>query len=356
MALAWEKSFKMITMTHIAEKAGVSRATVSLILNGRDSALRISDTTRRRVVEVARENGFRRNELLHSAVSGKNRMIGFLVKSPRPEAPARILDGALMAAEEPGYTIKVMRLSGSQLDHGVINRCVELRLAAVIALYLPRETLETLHAELAAYRIPLAVLDTHTSLGWGVRVDADDVQAFGLAVEHLVSLGHRRIAFVSGVPGQAMSGQREAAFAQAMKKHRLPQGRVVHGHLDRTRTLEVTTSLLESPSRPSAIIGITDAIGMGVLAAARRAGLDVPRDLSVVGYGGASLVEYSDPPLTTVVQPFEEIGKVAVQRLMERAHSEEGTFQDSAHQTLLPARLVVRESTAPESTAPAQGN
>ena len=337
----------MITMTNIAEKAGVSRATVSLILNGRDSALRISENTRRRVLEFAQDNGFRRNELLRSAVSGKNHMIGFLVRSPRAESAARILDGALMASEALGYTIKVLRLGEDKLDQGVINRCIELRLAAVIALYLPLDSLETLHSELAAYRIPLAVLDTHLALDWGVRVDADDAQALALAVEHLKEFGHKNIAFVSGVPGDAMSQQRETAFASAMKKQKLPAGQVVHGHLDRQTTLDAAEKLLRGDERPTAIIAITDAIGMGVLTAARRLGLDVPRDLSVVGYGGAALSEYSDPPLTTVVQPFEEIGAVAVRRLLERVHSDEDGFDDSAQKSLLRAQLLTRESTAP---------
>lgn len=336
----------MVTMTHIAEKVGVSRATVSLILNGHESTIRFSEDTRRRVLEVAQQEGFRRNELLRSAVSGKNRMIGFLVQSPRSEFVARILDGALAAAEEPGYTIKIMRLPGKQFDHAVTERCIELRLAGVIALHLPLSSLEQLHHELELHRIPLAVLDTHVPLNWGICLESDDAQAMCLAVDHLMKLGHKNIALVSGIPGQAMSLQRDGAFQAAIKKHKLGSGRIIYGHLDAARTVEATRELLQGPAAPTAIIGITDAVALGVYRAARLAKLDVPVDLSVMGYGGMSLTESVDPPLTTVAQPFKQIGEAAVERLLERVHAGKGTFDDTPHQTLLPARLIERESTA----------
>lgn len=335
----------MITMTALAEKAGVSRATVSHVLHERDTHLRISEATRNRVLEVAAQEGFRHNELFRSAVSGKSHMIGFLVKSPRPEPVARILDGAVSAAETPGYTVKVLKVPGNQLEKGLIDRCIQLRLAALVTLYLPAADLEVLHRELAVYQIPLAVVDTHMPLEWGVRIEADDTQAFALAIEHLAQLGHQRIGFVSGEPTQLMSRQREAAFQNALKKHNLAAGPMVHGALDVNRTLQTTRELLQSDQRPTAIVGITDPMAMTVLRAARSLGLEVPRDLSVVGYGGMSLAEFSAPPLTTVVQPFEEIGQAAIEQLLKRVHNCATDFEDSPHQAALPARLWVREST-----------
>lgn len=334
----------MITMTALAEKAGVSRATVSHVLHERATSLRISETTRNRVLEVAAQEGFRRNELFRSAVSGKSYMIGFLVKSPRPEPVARILDGAVSAAETPGYTVKVLKVPENRLEKGLIDRCIQLRLAALVTLYLPAADLEVLHRELAVYQIPLAVVDTHTPLDWGVRIEADDTQALALAVEHLTQLGHRKIGFLSGVPGALMSVQRETAFRAAMKRFGLKSGPVAHGFLEAETMLEAARHLLQH-EKPTAIIGLTDPAAMTVLRAARSLNLEVPRDLSVVGYGGMSLAEFSDPPLTTVVQPFEEIGQAAIEQLLQRVHNCATDFEDSPHQAALPARLWVREST-----------
>ncbi len=337
----------MITMTALAEKAGVSRATVSHILHQRDTNLRISEATKKRVLEIAAQEGYRRNELFRSAVSGKSHMIGFLAPSARPEPAARMLDGALETAENLGYTVKILRLTERKLSRAMMDRCIELRLAAVAALYLAPDDLETLHRELTVYQIPLAVLDTHTPLEWGVRIEADDAQAMHLAVEHLAQLGHRRIGFLSGVRGEVMSLQREAAFAAAMKTFGLKPGPVAHGFLNGERSLEAARDLLQSQARPTAMIGLTDAAAMTILRAVRLSGLDVPRDVSVVGYGGMSLTEFSDPPLTTVVQPFEDIGRAGVRRLLERVHAADGAFEDHPHETLLPARLLVRHSTGP---------
>lgn len=337
----------MITMTDIAEKAGVSRATVSLILNDRATTLRISETTRHKVLAVAQENGFRRNELLHSAFSGKNRMLGFLVSQSRKEAVARMLEGALIEAEAQNYTIKVLHLPKGVLKQTVLNRCIELRLAGVMALYLGEDDLERLHKELTTYRIPLACLDSSRAQFWGARVSSDDGQAFGLAVEHLVKLGHRRIAFLSGVPNTPMSDQREAAFRAAMKNHGLEATAIAYGHLTGEGSEAAVAALLGAQNKPTALIGITDASTMAALRGARALGLSLPRDLSVVGYGGMSLAEFADPALTTVVQPFQDIGQAAVRRLLARVHSEAGSFDDSLHEEFLPASLVVRASTAP---------
>ena len=342
----------MISMTALAEIAGVSRATVSHVLNERDTNLRISQSTKAKVLEIAAQHGYQRNELFRSAVSGKSRMIGFVARSPRPEPIARILDGAVSAAEAPGYTIKVLKVSDNRLDQSTIDRCIQLRLAAVLTLHQPLEALERLHEALLPYQIPLAVLDSHIELPWGVQVEADDASALRLAVEHLAGLGHQNIAFLSGVPQTPMSLGREAAFLSALQSCGLPRGPICHSLLERESSIAAVRQLLGQAQRPTALIGITDSMAMTALRAARLSGLDVPRDLSVVGYGGMSLSEFADPPLTTVVQPFEEIGRVAIESLLERVHSTQTNFSDGASRHQLPARLWERQSTAAPDSQP----
>lgn len=340
----------MVTMTDIAEKAGVSRATVSLVLNGRETTVRISDLTRDRVLQVAQDCGFRRNELMRSAVSGKNRMLGFVVTASRKEAVARMLEGAIFEAEAQNYTVKVFLLQDNIWKPSLIDRCVELRLAGVMALYLEKPALAQFHKELKRFQIPLATLDGTQDQKWGVEVESDDAQAIALAVDHLADLGHQRIGFISGVPETRMSLRREAGFRQAMKNRgliaHLSDAQIVHGHLNGESSEAAAREMLQNSPAPTAIIGITDGMAMAAIRGVRALGLSLPRDLSVIGYGGMALSEFCDPALTTVVQPFQAIGRVAVRRLLQRAHALEGEFQDSLQSELLPAELLIRASTA----------
>lgn len=151
-------------MRDIAEKAGVSRPTVSYVLNERREGVFVGEETRRRVLEAARELGYRRNELARAMVTGRNRMLGFLAALPEAEATARMMAGALDEADAHNYTLKVLRLSGRTLEDAVIERCVELRLAGVLAIYLDAESLERLHIEMSRHCIPVAVLEREDAL------------------------------------------------------------------------------------------------------------------------------------------------------------------------------------------------
>lgn len=147
----------MPTMSDVARHAGVSATTVSFVLNGKEANFAIPEITRDRVLSAARAIGYRRNELAHAAITGKNRVLGFLVHKPENESAARILSGALAQDEEAGYTIKVLRLADKEtLDRATIERCFELRLAGVMVLYRSDGLLEILHAEMSKGQVPVA--------------------------------------------------------------------------------------------------------------------------------------------------------------------------------------------------------
>ena len=346
----------MVTMNDIAAQTGVSRATVSFVLAGRHEELRIGEETRQRVLKAASELGYRRNTLADAVRAKHNKMLGFLVNHPEHDAVAHILAGALDEAEQEGYTIKILRLHDNQLDHQTIDRCLGLRLAGVTVLYLGREMLDYLHGEMAKHDVPIAVADSNSSLPYGVRVDTDTQQAMNLAVKHLVGLGHRRIAFFTtsysprfgaGQPSVNFAAMREAAFRQAMASQGLevPQGTVVDSHFVIENVRLVLEKLLRHPAgAPTAAIGVTDGEAMHVVHAALRLGLDVPREFSVVGFGGLNIGQYCAVPLTAIAQPFYELGRVSTRRLLERVAPAKP--DDSPLEELLPAQLLERSSTA----------
>lgn len=341
----------MVTMQDIASRVGVSKSTVSHIMNNRETALRISVSTRERVMQAAAELGYRPNALAHAVATGKNRMIGFLVYKPEYEPVARMLSGALDEAEDQGYSIKVMRLRNNTLDHKTIEQCADLRLAGVIVMYLDASNLDFLHEEMKRYRIPVSVLDSSVPLDWGIRVISDDEQGCRLAVQHLAGLGHKRIAFVSGDPGEGIAILREKGYRDAMAAARLPvppfyftRGNWIVSDME-----AATRDLLAATPPPTAILCASDETAMVVTRTLRRSGLNVPQDMSVVGFSDLMSSQYFDPPLTTVAPPFYAMGQAIARALLNRVRStieEAPAFDDHAVEELLPNSLTVRESTA----------
>lgn len=332
----------MISMDDIAEKAGVSRSTVSLVLNRRQASVRISEATSRRILSAAADLGYRPNEMARAVATGKNHVIGFLTFHPAVEFVAAMLAGALEEADTQGYLVKVMRLGSDQdANHRIIQRCVESRLAGVVAIYLPAD----LQAELARYDIPIAHLDSSSEGSKGVHVLSEDRGGSALAVDHLVSLGHRRIAFLGGESGLTTSRLREEGYLQGMSTHGLevrPQD-IRYAGWEPEGTMAAVREILTAPdSAPTAIFCTSDFIAMATLRAIRSLKLRVPEDISVVGFADLSLARYADPPLTTVAQPFAEMGRVAVRGLLTEGDPE--TSSSDSDQTL-PTTLIVREST-----------
>lgn len=338
----------MVTMSDIAEKAGVSRSTVSFVLNKKYDKVYISDDTRQRVMEAAAQLGYRRNELARAIVTGKNRVLGFLVCSPESEVVARMLAGALDEAEANGYFIKVLRLKNNVIDQETLDRCVELRLAGVIVLYLNETMVTQLHEELSRYHIPVATLDDSFPHPWGARVVSNDHQGVDLAVRHLISLGHRRIALLSGRPNAGSAVLREVAYREVMQSEGLdvPPGYITHGWWSVSKTEAAAAELLSLPEPPTAVLCAGDIMAMVLCRVARTRGLRVPQDLSVVGFANIDAAEAADPPLTTVQQPFQEMGQMAVRHLLRLSNSPEAELVEPL-EDVLPTKLVLRASTGP---------
>ena len=333
-------------MADIAQRAGVSKTTVSFVLNNRvRPSSSISPATRERVLEVAETMGYRRNELARAAITGKSRTIGVLMRSLTNEATALIVEGALHGAAQNNFFLKLVALPAFEADDAsrqAIRQCVELRLAGVIAIYLSEGATAQLHRETTDYAMPAIVVDRELALPQAHFVANNDDHGMALAVRHLVELDHRRIALVTGKAGGTLSTPREAGFRAATRAAGLSEAEtpIVHVDLnDEKQETVVVTALLQSRPRPSAVIAITDASALRVMRTARRLGLAVPDQLSVMGYADLSLALTSDPALTTIHLPFFEMGERALQLLLAPP-------QARARELLQP-HLVARDSTAP---------
>ncbi|MDQ3814749.1 MAG: LacI family transcriptional regulator [Armatimonadota bacterium] len=355
----------MVTMTDIALKAGVSRTAVSHVLGGSHlESVRISEATRQRILEAADSLGYRPNQLARAVALGKTRMIGYLVDEPRYEPYWNIMVGALEAAQELGFTLKLLSVSDHTLAERV-RQCTELRLGGLVARVSGDKSL--LFEEANNARIPVVTVDEGIPQPFGTRITSDDAPGMGRVLEHLTKLGHRKIAFIgsgfpkfnpaAGGPGD-IGTAREALFRQEMAARRLelPAGYVTHdtvmvfGHaaeltIDDSSAQAATNALLTHPEgRPSAICCWRDETALFAIRACQRQGWRVPQDISVVGFADISAARLCEPPLSTVKTPLESIGRMAIEQLAQRMDE---AFDPAPATHLVPTTFIARASSGP---------
>ena len=334
-----------LTIRQIAELAGVSIATVSRVLNDRGD---VSDETRELVSRVIRENGYTANRSARGLSAGRTGLVGILVPLVYPAYFSAILAGAAEALSERDLQI-VLSPTGHEHDRevSVLDRLRGLTDGALIIL--PEESSEELERLLdRGYRFvvldPLMPLDERIP-----SVSAAHTSGADQAMRHLLELGHRRIAQITGPRGWLATEDRRRGYRAALAA----AGILPDPALEVEAVPEVDPGraaaeyLLDLPEPPTAIFAFNDNIAIGAIQAARARGLRVPDDLSVVGFDDVEHATIVTPALTTVRQPLAEMGRTAVSllsRLLERHRFE------TLHVELA-TRLVVRDSTAPPRSA-----
>ena len=339
----------MVTMTDIAKRAGVSRVTASFVLNQRHADRGVSESARLRVMAAAKELGYRPNGVARAMVTGKNRVLGFLAHSPQYEHTMQILEGVTQAAQDAGYFVKVIFLDAKTTDRDMLERCVESRMAGILAITLNDETLQRVHEEMSRHNIPIAVVESTLPQPWGICVGPDERGAMFQVVEHLAMLGHRNIGMIAGNHTQSPSILRRQFFVEVMEELNLEVNPAFLKYgmwsPDPTETA-VREVLSMTGERPTALVCAADAMALVAIRTARSLGLSVPRDLSVVGIGDFSMAALSDPPLTTVQLFCAGLGRAAAGQLLARIESGPPDM-DAPLKTNLPTQLVVRQSTGP---------
>jgi LacI family transcriptional regulator, xylobiose transport system transcriptional regulator len=326
-----------MTVAEVARLAGVSAPTVSRVLNGRAG---VATSTRRRVEAVLRENGYQRPEAIPSAA-----LIEVAFHDLESHMAIEIMRGVERVAREHelavGFT-ELMRRGSA--DRPWTDEVLTRRPAGVIVVY-SQHTAEE-QAKLAASGIPLVALDpTGQPLHSTPSVGATNWSGGVAATQHLLDLGHRRIAVIAGPTGHFCARARLDGFRAAMDRAGVPVDeslvRVARFRVDDAR--KHAADLLALPDPPTAIFASDDLQAIGVYEAARRAGVEIPHRLSVVGFDDIEYANFCGPPLTTVRQPLAEMGATAAELALAL-----GAGRRPAHTRIeLATTLVVRESTAP---------
>jgi len=330
-----------VTIREIAELAGVSIATVSRVVNGRGD---VSEETRDLVSRVIREHGYSANRSARGLSAGRTGLVGVLVPLVYPVYFSAILSGAAEALHE--QDLRVL-LSPTQHEHdrevSLLDRLMHGATDGAL-IVLPEESSEELERLLAeGYRFvvvdPMLPLDDRIP-----SVSAAHTSGADQAMRHLLELGHRRIAAITGPRGWVATEDRRRGYHAALAGAGfMPEPALeVESDFEIAGGFEAGGHLLDLPDPPTAIFAFNDNLAIGTIQAARARGLDIPEELSIVGFDDVEHATIVSPTLTTVRQPLAEMGRTAVSllvRLLEGQHFETMHIE-------LATRLVVRDSTA----------
>lgn len=331
-------------LADIAVKAGVSEATVSRVLNGKPG---VSEDTRQAVLTALDVLGFERPSRLRRRSAGLVGLVMPELINPIFPAFAQVIESTL---SQRGYTpvLCTQSPSGSSEDE-YVEMLLERGVSGIIfvsGLHADTGADHTRYQALVERNLPVVFLNGYLPGVDAPFISSDEYAAMELAVSHLVALGHRRIGFASGAERFLVVQRKLAGYRTTMK------AQLGLSDSDVDELVELSMFGVEggaAAAQPlldkgvSAVVCGSDMMALGVIRAARQRGLSVPGDLSVVGYDDAPMMEFTDPPLTTVRQPVNAIGLAAVQALIEeiRGHATPHT------EFLFRPELVVRGSTGP---------
>ncbi len=324
-----------VTIRDVAAQAGVSVATVSKVINGRYGVA--ADTTAR-VNAVINALGYQASLVAQSLRNHRTNVIGILVADLEPFS-AELLKGAADAIRGSGFEMVVYSAGGLADDHVGWERRYLSRLSGTL---IDGAVLVTPTVVDVNYGAPIVAIDPHTGQSGLPTIDSDNLRGGQLATAHLLGLGHRRIAMVTGRPDLESSRLREQGFRQAMAAAGVPvrEDLVLVGGYDPQASAECTRTLLTSADPPTAIFAANDVSAIAAIQAAVGLGLRVPADLSVVGFDNIPESALCAPPLTTVNQPIRQMGERSIQLLLRLMR---GDHVAATHLTLQ-TDLVVRQS------------
>jgi LacI family transcriptional regulator len=336
----------MTTIQDIAQELGLSAMTVSRALNHHPD---VKTETRQKILALAAERRYRPNRWARSLVTRKSEIIGVVIPDISHSFFSEITRGIQDVIEQRGYNLMLCHSHGDahrelqEIDMLVGSRAEGL----IVASEQPSDAPEPF-VELEQQGVPFVLIDRYFSGYDCAHVVVDDVLVAELATEHLIALGHRRIAHILG-PNVTSSLLRADGFRATMEKHQLavkPEW-IVSSDFQKQGGYKAMQALLESSERPTAVFASNDPGAIGAIAACRDAGLDVPGDISIVGAGCIEGSYHPNPFVTTVDWPRTELGHQAAEMLLRLVGGERF---EQRHVVLKP-ELRIRQSAGPAREA-----
>jgi DNA-binding LacI/PurR family transcriptional regulator len=331
-----------VSIKDIAKAADVSHSTVSRALS--NSPL-VKAETKARIQRLAREMGYSPDARARSLVMGRTRTVGVVVTTIADPFIAQVVQGIESTAHDHGYT--VLLCSSSAEPEREIAAVEMLRSKRVDGVIVTSSRVGALYlAHLERIGVPVVLINNHSEHGgrYTYSVGVDNQHGGHLATTHLIRLGHRRIAYVSRPSDYRSNQERMAGYRQALAEAGIPfESALVVPGTGRAGGGERALPVLMVDEPPTAVFCYNDMTAIGLLRAAREAGLSVPQDLAVVGFDDILLASYVCPPLTTIAQPKARMGQQAMQMALALMATEDPAAEEFSN-IVLKGKLVVRES------------
>jgi DNA-binding LacI/PurR family transcriptional regulator len=326
------------TMRQVAERAGVSLATVSRVLNKTQP---ISPETERRVLEVVDQLNYYKNVHARRLATGRSDLFGLVISEIANPYFPEVIRGFQAAAWDGGFDVL---LCNTEYDAGratsVMRKLIEsdVRGVAIVTASVEKTAVEELlDAGIGAVFCNLGPAERLVS-----NLAIDYLKGISLAIEHVVGLGHKRAAVIAGPQDNRTAITIKNALLAGLKKHKLEPFPVIHSDYRVDAGASAVRSILSAPEIPTVIFCGSDLIAMGAMSALEQAGVEIPDDVSVIGIDDIAFASLSRPPLTTIRVPRERLGTIAFQALQKMMNLK----RHKGAEYYLETELVVRKSTA----------
>jgi len=345
-----------ISIAGLALHLGLSEGTISRALNNYPD---IAEKTRKRVRDAANELGYQPSSTARRLARGVVETVGFVLPSRRDHLSdpflSEILDGLAAELAMSGWDLLLAAVPDGQDEVEVMDRLVRSgKIGAFAVTRVKRSDPRVDYLRTAG--VPFVVhgrTSKHSDYSW---LDVDNEKAFVDAVNFLIGLGHKNIALLGGDLKMNFAWQRREGFQKAMSDAGLetPPDYIVDGISDGMGALEAMATLLALPSRPTAVVCVTDAVAIGAIHAIQKAGLKAGHDVSVVGYDGLPMGRATEPALTTMSQASYEAGREVARMLLEAVRQKNiKSLNKEIPQILWEAKLTLRASANPPVSNPA---
>jgi LacI family transcriptional regulator len=329
-----------LTIRQIARLAGVSRSSVSRVINNRTN---VSPELREQVQRVIAETGFQPDPIARSLSNRSSHIIGLVIPLAirslfeDPFFP-RLMQGISQGCNSHNYTLSLFLFHSEEEERELYHRISRNRLLDGFIITATR-TGDPLIPELLANEIPFVVHGKHEDPRVSF-VEVDNESGAYTAVSHLVREGRQRIALITGLPNSLAAENRKQGYLKALRERRVPvdESLITRGDFTETSGYEAMQRLL--PHKPDAVFVASDTMALGAMRALREAGRKVPDGIAVVGFDDLPQATTADPPLTTVRQPIQRAGALAVEMLIDIL---ENGAEPPRH-IILPTELVIRAS------------
>ena len=331
----------MPTLEEVAQRSGVSRSTVSRVINNDPH---VSEETRQKVLQAIAELDYHPNAVARSLVAGRTQIIGLVIPTAvamlfsDPYFP-RLIQGVVAACNASDYSV-MLWIGEPEYERRTIHRHLNGGLLdGIVVASAVRD--DPIVSALRQSHLPFVMVGRPDDPS--IRyVDVDNVRGAREAVLHLLQQGYRRVATITGPLNTAAAVDRLEGYRLALQDRglMLDESLVVEGDFTEESGALAMQKLL--PLRPDAVFCASDTMAQGAMRVIRAAGLRIPHDVGVAGYDDMPFAANLEPPLTTVRQPIEQMGQEAVKLLLEMLSAPE----DTPRRVVLPTELVIRESTA----------